>query len=181
MSVALRLYEQLTEAPDEKSRARAIAEALEQLEDRYPQIRDVATAPQLRETELRLQKEIERVRLEIKETELRLQKEIEQVRLEIREVESKLRKEIEQVRLEIREVESKLRKEIEQVRLEIREVESKLQKEIREVESRLQKDIRQIDVKIEKTRSDLVRWVVGVGLLQSSLIIGVLLKIAHLI
>jgi phenylalanyl-tRNA synthetase alpha subunit len=163
MSVALRLYEQLTEAPDEKSRARAIAEALEQLEDRYPQIRDVATAPQLRETELRLQKEIEKIRLEIKETELRLQKEIEQVRLEIREVESKLRK------------------EIEQVRLEIREVESKLQKEIREVESRLQKDIRQIDVKIEKTRSDLVRWVVAVGLLQSSLIIGVLLKIAHLI
>ena len=87
MSVALRLYEQLTEAPDEKSRARAIAEALEQLEDRYPQIRDVATAPQLREAELRLQKEIEQVRLEIKEIELRLQKEIEQVRLEIREVE----------------------------------------------------------------------------------------------
>lgn len=105
MNVALRLYGQLTETPDEKSRARAIAEAQEQLEDRYPQIRDVATAPRLRETELRLQNEIEKIRLEIKETELRLQKEIEQVRLEIREVESRLQK-------DIRQLESRSRKPV---------------------------------------------------------------------
>ncbi|MGZ8247419.1 MAG: DUF1640 domain-containing protein, partial [Methylomagnum sp.] len=63
-----------------------------------------------------------------------------------------------------------LRKEIEGVRLEIKEVELRLQKEIRTVE-----------VKIAETRADLIRWVVGVGLLQSTLIIGVLLKVAHLI
>ena len=60
MSVsALHIYEQLTDAPDDKTRARIIAEAIGQLEDRYPQLREVATQPQLRETELRLQKEIQ--------------------------------------------------------------------------------------------------------------------------
>ncbi len=88
MSVsALHIYEQLTDAPDDKTRARIIAEAIGQLEDRYPQLREVATQPQLRETELRLQKEI-------KEVEAKLQKEIQQTRLEIKEVEARLSKEI---------------------------------------------------------------------------------------
>jgi flagellar motor component MotA len=105
MSVALRLYEQLSEAQDDKTRARLIAEAFAQLEDHYPPVKDLATQGQVRETELRLQKEI-------KEVEARLQK-------EIREVEAKLQK-------EIREVEARLRLEIEKVRLEIREVEVRL-------------------------------------------------------
>ncbi|MDF9392345.1 MULTISPECIES: hypothetical protein [Methylococcus] len=109
MSVALRLYEQLTEAGEDKTRAKLIAEAFEHLEDRYPQLKDVATAGQVRETELRLQKEI-------KEVEGKLQK-------EIKEVEARLQK-------EIKEVEARLQKEI-------KEVELKLQKEIKEVEVRL--------------------------------------------
>ena len=124
MSVtALHLYEQLTEATDERAKAKIIAQAFGQLEERYPSLKEVATQSQVRETELRLQKEIEGVR-----------------------------------------------KEVEGVRLEIKEV-----------ELRLQKDIKGVEVKIAETRSDLIRWVVGVGLLQSSLIIGVLLKVAHLI
>ena len=95
MSVsALHIYEQLTDAPDDKTRARIIAEAIGQLEDRYPQLREVATQPQLRETELRLLKEIQLTRLEIKEVEAKLQKEIQLTRLEIKEVEAKLQKEI---------------------------------------------------------------------------------------
>ena len=58
MAVALRLYEQLTQAPDDKTRARLIAEALEEMEQRYPQLRDMATQESLRITELRLVKEI---------------------------------------------------------------------------------------------------------------------------
>ena len=123
MSVALRLYEQLSEAQDDKTRARLIAEAFEALEDRYPHLRDVASQSQMRETELLLQKEIE------------------------------------QVRLAVKEVEACLRKEIEQIRLEIKGVE----------------------VKVAETKSELIRWVVGVGFLQSTLIIGILLKISHLI
>ncbi len=135
MSVtALHLYEQLTEATDERAKAKIIAEAFGQLEERYPHLKDIATQGHVRESELRLLKEIEGVRLEIKE------------------------------------VEGKLRKEIEGVRLEIKEVELSLQKEIKGVE-----------VKIAETRADLVRWVVGVGILQTTLIVGVLLKVAHLI
>lgn len=89
MSIAaLHLYEQLTEAPDDKARAKkAIAEAFSQLEDRYPHLEEVVTQRNLSETELRLQKEIEKVRLEIRTVEANLQKEIEKVRLEIKEVE----------------------------------------------------------------------------------------------
>ncbi|WP_367027013.1 hypothetical protein ABZN20_05390 [Methylococcus sp. ANG] len=130
MSVALRLYEQLTEAGEDKTRAKLIAEAFEHLEDRYPQLKDVATQGQVRETELRLQKDIESVRLEIKEVEGKLQRQIESVRLEIKEVEGKLQREIESVRLEIKEVEAKLRLEIEKTRLEIKQVEVRLTRAI---------------------------------------------------
>jgi hypothetical protein len=115
-AAALHLYQRLTEATDDRTRAQIIAEAFSELEDRYPQLKEVATQPQLRETELRLQKEI-------REVELRLQKEIEKIRGEIKGVE----------------------------------------------------------LKIADTRADLIRWVVGVGLLQSTLMTGVLLKVAHLI
>ena len=72
MSVALKVFERLTEAGEDRAKAQVIAEAFEQLEERYPQLKEVATQGQVRETELRLQKEI-------KEVELRLQKEIREV------------------------------------------------------------------------------------------------------
>jgi molecular chaperone GrpE (heat shock protein) len=53
-------------APDDQTRARLIAEAFERMEERYPEITDLATASQVRESELRLQKEIEQVRAELK-------------------------------------------------------------------------------------------------------------------
>ena len=57
-------------------------------------------------------RDIEQVRAELRETELRLQKEIKTVELT-------LRKEIEQLRAELRETELHLQKEIEQVRADI--------------------------------------------------------------
>jgi predicted RNA-binding protein with PIN domain len=83
MSAALRLYEQLTEATDDKTRARLIAEAFDALEARFPQISELATQGHVRESELRLQKEI-------KEVEGRLRKELEQIRLETKQVEVNL-------------------------------------------------------------------------------------------
>ena len=53
-SAALKLYEQLTEAADDKTRARLIAEAFDALETRFPQIADLATRGDVREGELRL-------------------------------------------------------------------------------------------------------------------------------
>ena len=105
MTSVIQLYEQLSSAPDEKTRARLIAEAFERMEERYPEVKDLATQSGLNETELRLQKEIEIVRKELVEAEGRLGKEIELVR-----------KEIETVRKEVVEVEGRLAKEIEQVR-----------------------------------------------------------------
>jgi len=75
------------------------------MEERYPEVKDLATQSGLNETGLRLQKEIEIVRKELVEAEGRLGKEIELVR-----------KEIETVRKEVVEVEGRLAKEIEQVR-----------------------------------------------------------------
>jgi hypothetical protein len=56
MSAALKLYEQLTETTDDKTRARLIAEAFDALETRFPQLFDLATQGHVRESELRLQK-----------------------------------------------------------------------------------------------------------------------------
>nr|MCU0735343.1 hypothetical protein [Methylotetracoccus sp.] len=110
-------------AQDDKSRARVIAAAFEPLEDRLPPLTDVATQGQLRETELRLQKEIEQVR-----------------------------------------------REIEQLRLEVNGVENGLRTEIKATE-----------VKLAESKAELIRWMVAVGVLQTTLLTGVLLRVAHLI
>ncbi|MTW20802.1 DUF1640 domain-containing protein [Allochromatium palmeri] len=66
MSSVVELYEALSTAPDDRTRARVIAEAFERLEDRYPHLPDLATQGHVRESELRLQKEIEQLRAELK-------------------------------------------------------------------------------------------------------------------
>jgi hypothetical protein len=97
MSSVVALYEALSTAPDDQTRARVIAEAFEGLEERFPRLPDMATQGHVRESELRLLKEIEQVRAELKAN-------IEQVRAELRETELRLQKEIEQVRGEVARV-----------------------------------------------------------------------------
>jgi hypothetical protein len=105
MSASVALYEALTNAPDERTRARVIAEAFERLEERYPHLPDLATQGHVRESELRLRQDIEQVKADLRETELRLQREIEQVRadlsLKIEQVQANLKVEIETLRGEI--------------------------------------------------------------------------------
>ena len=138
MAVALRLYEQLTAAQDDQTRARLIAEAFEEMENRYPQIKDMATQEHVRVTELRLVREIELIRQEVKALEAKLS-------------------------------------------LEMKEIESRLSLEIRALDNKRALEARGLEVKIAESRAELVRWVVGAGLLQSTLIIAVLMKVAHLI
>ena len=88
-AVALHLYEKLNEAPDDKARSKAIVEAFSELEERYPNLKEVATQRDLSETELRLQKEIKIV-------EANLQKEIEKTRIEIKQVEVNFSKTVHQ-------------------------------------------------------------------------------------
>ncbi len=123
MGLALRLYEQLTETTDERVRLRLIADAIGELEESWPRAGEIARSSDVRESELRLQREIEVVRREIEV----VRREIEGVRKETKEVELHLQKEIKEVELslkkEIKEVELGLKKEIEVVRKEIKGVE----------------------------------------------------------
>jgi copper chaperone CopZ len=131
MSVALHLYQQLRDAPDDDSRAKAIAEAFEQFEERYPNLKEIATQSQLRETELRLLKEIKEVEAKIKEVDGK-----------VKEVELSLQAQIKEVDGRVKAVELSLQKQI-------REVELSLQKEIKEVELRLLKEIKEVEGKIK--------------------------------
>ena len=65
MASVVELYEALASAPDDRARARVIAEAFERLEECYTHLPDPATQQHLRETELRLQREIEQVRADL--------------------------------------------------------------------------------------------------------------------
>ncbi|MFB1486516.1 MULTISPECIES: DUF1640 domain-containing protein [unclassified Thiocapsa] len=137
MSSSVALYEALTTAPDDRTRARVIAEAFERLEERYPHLPDLATQGHVRESELRLQKDIEQVRAELRATELRLQAEIEQVRTDLRATELRLQGEIEQVRAELKidieHLRAELKADIEQIRADLHATELRLQKEIAHV------------------------------------------------
>jgi hypothetical protein len=105
MGSVVELYEALASAPDDRARARVIASAFERLEERYPHLPDLVTNQQLRETELRLQREIEQVRadLVVRIEQLRgeVKTDIEQLRGELRETELRLQKEIQQLRGEV--------------------------------------------------------------------------------
>jgi hypothetical protein len=84
MGSVVELYEALASAPDERARARVIAEAFERLEERYPHLPDLVTRQHLAETELRLQKEIELVRKETAQIRAELDVRIEQLRGEVK-------------------------------------------------------------------------------------------------
>ena len=109
MISSVALYEALTTAPDDRTRARVIAEAFERLEERYPHLPALATQAHVRESELRLQKEIEQVRAEIEQVRAELKLDIEQVRAQI-----------EQVRAEVEQVRAELKRDIEQVRADLK-------------------------------------------------------------
>lgn len=94
MMSSVALYEALTTAPDDRARARVIAEAFERLEERYPHLPDLAAQGHVRESELRLQKEIEQVRAELKAN-------IEQIRADLRTTELRLQKEIANVKVDL--------------------------------------------------------------------------------
>ena len=139
MTSVVALYDALTAAPDERARARVIAEAFERLDERYPHLPDLATRGHVRETELRLQKEIEQVRADLKA-------DIEQVRADLRETELRLQKEIEQVRAD-------LKADIEQVRAD-------LKADIEQVRADLKLDIERVRGEIARTKIDLLKWIV---------------------
>ncbi|MBK8639404.1 MAG: DUF1640 domain-containing protein [Chromatiaceae bacterium] len=161
MGTVVELYEALASAPDERARARLIAEAFERLEERYPHLPDLVTQQDLRETELRLLKEIEQLRGEVKTDIEQLRGE---VKTEIEQLRGEVKTDIEQLRGDIREVELRLQKEIEQLRGEVKTDIEQLRGDIREVELRLQKEIAQVrgdlTLQIERSRNSLLLWLI---------------------
>ena len=64
---------------------------------------------------------------------------------------------------------------------DLKEMELALKHDIELLRSDTGRMIAETNQRIAETKAELVRWVVGVGLLQTSLIIGALMKMAHLI
>jgi len=82
---------------DEKSEI--VSEFIESIDSEYPELKYHATKSDVKETELKLTKEIENVRKEIKELDLKLSKEIENTRKEIKELDVKLTEKINNVKI----------------------------------------------------------------------------------
>jgi len=114
MGVALRLMEQLNETTDDRERTRLIIHAFETLEERYPQLSDIATQSHIRESELRLQKEIRQIDAKIVTIESNL-------RTEIKQIDAKLSTEIKQIDAKITQVEANLRTEMKQIEVNLQQ------------------------------------------------------------
>jgi len=144
MGSVISFYEQLVGTEDDRERMRLIAEALERLEHR-PLPETVATGAQLRETELRLQKEIEQVR---HETEL--------VRAELKQDIAELRTETEKIRAELKQDIAELRTETEKIRAELKQ------------------DIEQVRAEVARSKAETVKWMAGLLALQATAIVAAL-------
>lgn len=64
---------------------------------------------------------------------------------------------------------------------DLKELETVLKHDIELLRAETKRDIAETHKLIAETKAGLIRWVVGAGLLQTSLIIGALMKMAHLI
>jgi len=135
-SLGLTLYEEITEAPDEMARFRVIVHAIDTLERRTPRADAIASPANVRESELRLQKEIEQVRADLK-------RDIEQLRADHAT-------EFERVRSELKSTELTLQKEITQCR---GDYETKIEEVRREIKSS--------EVDLLKAMNRQTLWIIG--------------------
>jgi chromosome segregation ATPase len=166
MSIALKLFEQLTDTTDDRERLRLIADAIGSLEDSWPRPADVARTADVRESELRLLKEIESVR---RETES-VRKETESVRREtesIRKETESIRKEIESVRKEAAESEARLRRDIEQIRQETAEIRRETEQVRRATEQvrleteRVRGEVGAAETRLQQSLHRQTVWIIG--------------------
>lgn len=86
---------------------------------------------------------------------------------QVSEHESNLRRDIELMRIE-------LKRDIEALRLELKRDMSVLRTEMK-------KDIAETHRAIAESKAELIRWVVGVSILQTTLIVGILARLAKVI
>jgi hypothetical protein len=60
---------------------------------------------------------------------------------------------------------------------DLKELELVFKRDLKELELTISRDFKQVDVKIAETKAELIRWVVAVGLLQITIIAGLLLRL----
>ncbi len=93
---------------------------------------------------------------------------------EARDHEANLRSDIEGLRVELKRDIENLRKDVEMLRLESK-------RDIDVLRAEMKKDIAETHRVIAETKAELIRWVVGVSILQTTLIVGILARLAKLI
>jgi seryl-tRNA synthetase len=145
----------------EDKKSEIIAEIMDEFQKTYPDLQYHATKADVKESELKLTKEIENIKLEI-----------EEVRKEIKDIELKVTKEIENVKFEI-----------EEVRKETKEIEAKLSKEIKELDMKLSKEIKEVELKltkeIENAKFIMLKWQFVFWISQMAAIIAIFYKLIH--
>lgn len=67
------------------------------------------------------------------------------------------------------------------LRRDLHETELRLDARIRETELKLEAKLAETNARIAEVKADLTRWVIGAGVLQTTVIVGVLMKVAKLI
>jgi multidrug resistance efflux pump len=83
----------------------------------------------------------------------------------------------ESLQRDIRDSENRLEIRMKELEARMKELETNLRKDIELLRSETKKDIAEIRKKIAETKAELIRWVVGVGVLQFALIAGLLVKL----
>ena len=90
-----------------RDRAKIIAEGFAELESKYPDLKNVSTKTDLSETELRLMKEIEAIRLQMKDMDIKFSKDMKEIKAKLskdmKEIEARLSKDIAETKVEIRD------------------------------------------------------------------------------
>jgi len=72
------------------------------------------------------------------------------------------------------EHEQSLRRDIESLRADVK-------RDIEVLRAELKRDLAEVNQRVAESKAELIRWVVGVGILQTTLIVGILARLAKVI
>lgn len=64
---------------------------------------------------------------------------------------------------------------------DIESLRADLKRDIEVIRAEVKRDIAEVNQRIAETKADLIRWVVGVGILQTTLLVGILARLAKVI
>jgi len=182
MAFSVTLYEDLIAAGEDRSRAKIIATAFERLEERYPHLPDLATQAhvtkaadgirdELRQSELRLHKEIAEVRQDTEAIRAGLEKETALIRQDTEAIRGELAKECQAIRAELEKETALIRQDTEAIRAE-------LAKESQAIRAELEKQTAQIrgdmDRRIAEAQTATIKWVAGLLVVQAAALTGVI-------